>query len=274
MARKQRRGSGGGSRRTFLLGLGSAAALVGLSGRNIATGAFSSVTAARTGNFSVASGDNAMVGVVGQGPVKKKSRDPMVKFVNNRPNALDITVSLDTCSDGTLYDNDGESGCSVTFTVLSGNEQFADIEAAVTGTIPYSVSISGTDFALDTSSSVEAESGNVAGAVRIKKPTKDNEFTARRNKDEWDTKLFVSDNDGDDDLDRIELEITEGSSGGTVVASRTISLNSTSDYKNNNETIQPDDSSYNIPKNQQYTLTVTAYDADGNFSTSTVQDTA
>ncbi|MFC6874313.1 hypothetical protein [Halobellus marinus] len=274
MPRKRRRRSGGGSRRKFLLVLGSAATVIGLGGENIATGAFSSVNAQRTGNFSVASADNAMVGVVGQGTVKKNSREPMVKFENNRPAALDITVSLDTCSDGTLYDNDGESGCSVTFNVMSGNEQYVDIDAAVTGTIPYSVSISGSNFSLDTSGSVDAESGNVKGVVRIKKPTKDNEFSARRNKDEWETKVFVEDNDGDGDLDRIELEVTEGESGGTVVASKTITLGGTFDYKNNKETIQPDDSKYNVAKGQLYTLTVTAYDADGNFSTATVQDTA
>jgi hypothetical protein len=273
MPRKRRRRSGGGSRRKFLLVLGSAAGVIGLGGGNIATGAFSSVNAARTGNFSVASEDNAMVGVVGQGPVKKNSRDPMVKFENNRPAALEITVSLDTCSDGTLYDNDGESGCSVTFTVMSGNEQYVDIDAAVTGTIPYSVSISGSEFSLDTSGSVDAESGNVAGAVRIKKPTKDNAFSAKRNQNEWDAKVSVSDHDGDGDLDRIELEVTEGQSGGTVVGTKTITLNGASDYKNNQgEIIQPDN--YSIKKNQLYSLTVTAYDADGNFATSTVQTTA
>lgn len=280
MGRKRRRrsgGSAGGSSRrsVLLLMLGGTAAAVGLGGHGAVTGAFNTVEASRSGNFSVASQEDAVVGVVNYGPVKKNSREAMVELANNRSDPIDITVSLDTCSDGTLYNNAGESGCSVVVSLESGNTRIVDIDAAVTGTIPFSISIDEPDFSLSTSGTVESESGNSPGAIRIQKPDADNDFVKRKNKNEWEADFDVRDDDGDDDLDRIEIEVEEGESGGTVVATDTITIDAADSnrYKENKRTIEPDDD-YTIQDGQLYTLNVEAYDADGNVSTGTVQDTA
>jgi hypothetical protein len=256
--------------------LGGTAAAVGLGGDGVITGAFTTVDASRSGNFSVASQENAVVGVANRGPVKKNSREAMLELANNRPEPTDITVSLDTCSDGTLYDNDGESGCSVVVSLESGNTQFVDIEAAVTGTIPFSISVNDPDFSFSTSGTVESESGNNPDAVRIQKPDGDNDFEKRKNKNEWEANFDIRDNDNDADLDRIEIEVLEGNSGGTVVATDTISIGPADSgrYKENKRRISPDDSNYSIKSGQLYTLSVKALDADGNTATDTVQDTA
>ncbi|MXR40991.1 hypothetical protein GRX01_06500 [Halobaculum sp. WSA2] len=261
------------SRRATLLKLGSAAAVAtGVAAGVTGTGAYTSVRGDRGVDVSVADGTGGLVGIVPQGPVKKNSRDPLVELTNNTDRSLTITVALADCAAGTLYDNDGESGCSVSITLGAGNSQFIDVVASTTGTIGFSVDVEGPSLSLAADRSVEAESGNSPGAVRIQKPSKDKDFGARANKNEWTAKADVRDDDGDGDLDRVEFEVTEGDSGGTLVASRTVSTPPTR-YKEN-VTLSPDDPTYDIRRGQQYTLVVRAYDVDGNVATATVQTTA
>lgn len=241
------------------------------------TGAFSNLTGDRNTNLGVASDSEAIVGIVGQGPVQKNNREPMVEITNNSKATVSYTVSLSTCSDGTLYDNDGDSGCSVTFSVAEGNSQMVDIEASVTGTIPYTISASETHLSFETSETVDAEAGNVASAVLIKAPTKDNEFTANDVDNVFEIKsVDIRDDDGDDDLAEVEYEITEAASG-DLVGSKTITFNPTvgryNPKGNPADSVNPD-SGYTITPGTQYRLKTTGTDADGNFETTTVEDTA
>ncbi|MFB6308205.1 MAG: hypothetical protein ABEH35_02655 [Haloarculaceae archaeon] len=268
------------SRRRVLAGLGLGFVGSGFAtGALSSTGAFSQYTADRDFSASVAAGSDALLGVVGQGPVKKNDREAMVEFTNNTTDAMSITVTLDTCTDGTLYDNEGNSGCSVTLSLAAGNAQFVDINASVTGTITYSISVSSSSLAIETAGSVEAESGNVKGAVRIKKPVQDKDFTADRSSNVFAVdQVDIVDDDGDSDLDRIEFRVREGGGAGTVVGAFDETNPPGDQYspkgKGNDPavSIQPE-SGYTITANTTYALTVTGYDADGNFTSETVEDT-
>ena len=260
-------------RRRFLAGLGSLA--IG-SGALIGSGAFSEVSADRGVSVDVASGSNALVGIVGQGPVQKNQRDPMVEFTNNLSETVSITVALDNCGDGTLYDNEGGSGCSVTLTLDSGNTQTVDLESSVAGTITYSVSANATGFSLDTSGSVDVQTGKVTRAIRIKSPSKDQDFTANVPQNVFEVKAVdIEDDDGDNDLDTIVFEVVESGTGGTVVGSFEVTDPPGDRYKPNGNpavTIQPD-SGVTVTPGTTYKLTVTATDVDGNKVSETVEDT-
>lgn len=261
-------------RDVLLKAAGGTAVTLGLGAAVTSTGAFTSVTGERSSAIEVAKNSEALIGIVGRGPVKKNTRESMVELYNNTAEQVSITVTLRTCSDGVLYDNVDESGCSVTFSLLDGASKFVDIEAAVKGTIPYSISASGDEFSLQTTYQVEAESGNVIGAVRIRAPSKDKAFSARASQDEWRiSKVDVRDDDGDADLDYIEYEVVESGAGGTVVATKRTEI-SGGRYKAKNVSILPDDSGYSIQRGQTYTLRMRAYDADGNYAATTLQTTA
>lgn len=241
------------------------------------TRSFSQFVAGRGANVSIADDpSNALVGIVDHGPVKKNSREAMAEFVDNASDTMTITVSLDTLSDGTLYDNEGESGSSVTFTVEPGNSQFVDIEAAVTGTISYSVSVSSPSLSIQTTGSVESEAGNVVGAVQVHKPSKDQAFTAHTGRQRFEVKsVDVRDEELPNNLDRIEFRVKEGGSGGSVVGSLDVTDPPPDRYDPNGNpavTIQPD-SGYQIVQSTTYQLTIKGFDAEGNFDSSTVEDT-
>lgn len=243
--------------------------------------AYTGVSGDRNATLDTTTGSNALVGIVGQGPVKKNTREAMVEYTNNTGETVTITTTLDTCIDGTLYDNQGNSGCSVTVTIMSGNARYVDIESAVTGTISYSVSVTSSSLSLTTDRTIQSESGNTVGAVRIQAPSKDNDFTVvqgnGQNSDEFQIKsVDVRDEDGDADLDRIEYEVEESGTGGTVVGSLTIDSPPGDRYSPNDnpaEVFSPD-SGYSIKANTTYALTVTAYDADGNSESVTVENQA
>lgn len=241
------------------------------------TRGFSQFVAGRSANVSLADDPaNALVGIDGLGPVKKNSREAMAEFLNNASDTMTITVSLDTASDGTLYDNEGESGSSVAFTVDPGNSQFVDLKAAVTGTIPYSVTVSSPSLSLQTTGSVESQTGNVRGAVVVHKPSKDGAFTASTGNQRFEVQsVDVRDEQSPNDLDRIEFRVKEGGSGGTVVGSLDVTDPPSDRYNpkgNPAVTIQPD-SGYRIAAGTTYQLTVRGFDAGGNSDASTVEDT-
>lgn len=279
--RSRRRGS---SRRRFLLyagGLG--ATLLGAAAASNQTGAFSSIDADRISTANVASDDQGIVGIVeiaDQGTVKKNEKETMVEITNNASEVVSYEVALDTCSDGTLYDNDGESGCSVTFDLLPGNSQFVDIEAAVTGTIGYSITTSG-GVSLETNRSIEAESGNQKGNIRIKAPVKNKDFHAyppqgnQGNIFEID-KVDIEDNsDTNIGLAEIKYEVREGGSGGRLVAEKSVTPPNPDRYNpkpNPAETIEPNDGE-TIQSGKLYALRVRGENNDGDFDTETVEDT-
>lgn len=241
------------------------------------TRSFSQLVAGRGVSVSVASDpSNALLGIVDQGPVKKNDRGPMAEFINNAGDPLTITVTLDTPNDGTLFDNEDDSGTSISFTVDPGNSHIADIEAWVTGRISYGISVSSPSLSLETSGSVEAESGNVKGAVVINHPTKDKDFTADTGDNRFEVaKVDVKDVLEPDNLDRVEFRVKEGGSSGTVVGSKDVTFPaSTGRYNPNSEEIIPPDSGYSIQSGTLYTMTVKVFDADGNFASETIEDRA
>lgn len=263
---------------------GGVAILGGAGGALLPSGAFTTVNANRDAPINAAAEGDGIVGIVRQNTVKKNSRDPMVEFINNGSEDIDIQVTLQNCGDGLLFNNNSNSGCSVILPLDVGQSQFVDINADVTGIIPYDVSISesgGSDFQLLTTGTVESQSGNnKAAAIRIKSPVNDNKFTANppqgNSGNDWDVEAVdIQDDDGDDDLTEVKFEVTVSGTG--VVGSKTVTLNSAAEYKlSGNELplkITPDDPGYTIQSGTQYTLTTRGTDADGNFATSTVDDT-
>jgi hypothetical protein len=97
-------------------------------------------------------------------------------------------------------------------------------------------------------------------------------FDAKHGPDRWDIgQVGVQDADNDDDLNELKFEVTDGSSA--IRATRTIQI-SGQQYQAQNLTITPDSSSYDVQKNETYTLTATVCDADGNSRTETRGDTA
>lgn len=278
MSGKRRFGGGstGISRRRVLLGLGGG--LTGIGGLLISTEtlAFSSASAPRATNVTTAADDSAIVGLLVSDSVQMNDQEPLVDVTNNVGEAADITVTLDTCSDGTLYGPDGGSGCSVTFPIGDGNSRTVQIEAAVKDqTIPFDLTATATKFQFEGTRETDAVSGNKSGAVSISRLTG---FAADTDQDEWTIdQVMVEDNDGDDDLDRVEYEIKDD--GGTVRATRTDSCgcNGGSKYQPNGNpavTIEPDDSGYSIPSDETFTLTVRGYDTDGNSDFETRETTA
>lgn len=259
-----------------------AAALGGFAAAAQGTEAFTGVTGGRGSAVDLAADDQALVGIVGRGPVQKNSQEAMVDLTNNWAATGTFTVSLDTCSDGTLYDYQGDSGCSVTFPVDSGNTATVDIDASVTGTITYSISASGTDFSFSSTGSVEAEAGNTTSAIDIRQPDSDADFTAalpqgNDTDGQFEVKqVDVRDGDGDDDLTEVKYEVFEGTVNDTKVAEKTITLDPPvgqySPKGNPAEVIEPD-GGYVISTGNTYTLKLTGTDFDGNFDNVTVQDT-
>jgi hypothetical protein len=269
--RSRSRGSSGGfGRRSVLAGLGSVL-VAGGAASSFGSGAFTSTVVSRTTNVSVVSDKDAFVGLEVYTPVKKNEREPLVTIANNTVGDASVTVSLTDCTQGTLYDSEGNSACSVTFPIVADGSSTVEIEAAETGTIPFDIEVDSEGFSLQATRETEAESGNVKGAVRIKYVDKF-KANAQGSNDDWSIKeVKVADEDGDADLASVEYEITD--SDGTIRATRTDSA-SGAEYKVKNVTIQPDDSSYQLQTGEQYTLTVTAYDEDGNYDTQTETDTA
>ena len=272
------RSQGGSSRytRRAALGVIAGGVLLGVS----TAGAFDQVETRRPFGIAV---DNAtaLVGIVDRGPVKKNAREPMVTITNNTAETATYTITLDSCGDGTLYDPDGATGCTVVFTLAAGNSGTVDLTAATTGTIGYSVGVASTAVSITTTGSIDAEAGNVAGAIRIQKPVKDQAFTAAPPQGNQGNvfkikSVDVRDDDGDDDLIEVAYEVRAGGSGGTLVGEKTVTFPPSNRYNpggNPAETIDPT-AGYTIQSGQLYTLTVTVTDADGNTETSTVEDMA
>jgi hypothetical protein len=97
-------------------------------------------------------------------------------------------------------------------------------------------------------------------------------FEAKAGPDRWDIgQIQVQDADNDDDLNKLKFEITDG--GSTVRATKTIQL-SGQQYQKQNLQLDPDDTKYDVQKNETYTLTATVCDGDGNSNTKTDAATA
>lgn len=150
--------SRGLSRRSVLFTLGSGSIFAGgvlLSREYLA---FSSVTAPREVSVDVADDPNAIIGLNINSPVTKNAREELVDIENNTEETIDVTVSLDDCSQGTLYDSD-ESGCSVTLSIAPGAIKSVDIEATVAETLPFTISATSPDLSFEAPRETTAEPG-------------------------------------------------------------------------------------------------------------------
>lgn len=258
----------------MLLGIGSFGGLT----YTQASGSYSSITGDRSSELGVAAQGDGIVGILPQDTVQYNQRDPLVEFDNNYGDGIDITVSLDNSSDGVLYDNEGNSGSTLTISLVPDGGQIIDIKAAVTGTIPYSIDSTAPNFSLTTAETTEAVTGYNAGAVDIRRPNKDQDFTTDVQKDRWEIQAIdIRDNDGDNDLDHIEVTIREGGTFGTEVATDTIDIkkNDSDRYApggSPDARIDPDDKSYNVSTGTLYNLEFRAYDADGNYAVESLED--
>lgn len=267
------------SRRRVLEGLG-----VGLFATGVAssfdTKAFSVVEGDRAVNVSVASDPDALVGLDISDAVKKNSREPLVYVTNRLDVEQTITVTVNNCADDILYNPSDESAtCEITGTVAAGQTGRFDINGQKVRTVDFSIDVDSVTLQLNADRTVDVESGNNKGAIFVQKFSG---LTADTNRNEWTIDdVYVKDDDGDEDLDRVEIEIQDSSA--TTVASETKYCgwnNSGSDTVNCKNgkaynpggnpdlTIQPDDASYDVT-NQTYQATVFGYDVDGNFDTDT-----
>lgn len=226
-------------------------------------------------NVSVADDPDAIVGLLVADSVKRNNREELVDIENGTGYQVTFTVSLDDCTQGTLYGPNG-SGCAVDLTLSPGASKSVDIEASVKDTtIPFTIRGSSSEFAFEATRESTAVSGNTSGPILFKKL---DGYSANSDSDDWTIQnIDIRDNDGDDDLDRIEFEIEDSS--GTIRATRTdtCGCNGGAKYSPNGQTavrIVPDDSSYSVVTGETYKLTVTAYDADGNSAFRTREDTA
>lgn len=278
MSRKRRRGAGGGlSRRSLLAGGGALLAGGGLASAAETKG-YEFLEGSRSTQLSTAADVDAVFSLDIQSPVQKNSRDPLLFFTNNLGETATVTLSLQTCTDGTLYDPDDGSGCTVTATILSGNTGRFDIEAAVSGVdVGFTIDVSSPSTSFSATRQTFAESGQTKSETWIKKLQG---LTPREPpQNDWGIKdVKVEDVEGADNLDRVEFDVTEPN--GTTVGFYTadcsdpnIDCSGGSKYQPNGNpsvSIDPVDNSYTVDASVTYTVTVTAFDGDGNSDTDTL----
>lgn len=276
-SRKSPPSKSGLSRRAMLAGAGTVL-VGGGAAAAFATGAYKSVTGFRGSTIDTAADPNAVVGMDIQSPVQKNSRDPLLYFTNNFSEPVDVTVTLQTCSDGTLYAPDGTTGCSVTATAVpSGNTVRFDIEASVTGTVPFTVDVNGQSSSFSATRDTESEAGENRSETWVKKLQGLTPQEPPQNN--WTVKdVKVEDVVGAENLDRVEFDIREpdGSLVGEFTADcddPSVDCQGGAKYQptgNPSVTIDPTDSSYTVDSSILYTLTVTAFDKDGNSDSDTI----
>lgn len=271
MSRRRGRTSGALTRRRLLFALGGASA-TGFGATALSTGAFSSVGASRTTNVSTADDPDALVGLLVNDTVKKNDQGLLVSIENNTVERIEFEVSLDDCSQGTLYGPNG-SGCTVSLALDSGSSGDVDIEADVKDqTVSFGIIGSSSSFEFDATRETEAASGNTSGAVSIEKV---NQYRAHADEDNWTIKDVEV--NSENELDRVEYEVTDDN--GDVRATRTDDASGTQYVRSGTGndpaiTVEPDDTDYPVQGGTTYELTVTAYDVGSNFDRVTRSDTA
>lgn len=139
MRKRQRtRGSSGQPKRVYAaVGL----FIVLVIGWSISTGAFSLADVARMGQVDVVSDGDAELGLWVNETVQNCERQDLVEVTNKFNERLDVTVSLNDGSIGTLYvTSPGDSGNSVTFGLNPGASEMVELDADYTGVTPTSFS--------------------------------------------------------------------------------------------------------------------------------------
>lgn len=266
------------TRRTALCLIGGGTVIAASDG--LQTIGFSSVSSVRGTRVQTADDPDALLGLLVSDTVKKNSRELLVEVTNNLEDDIDVTVSLDDGTQGTLYGPNGDSGNTIAFSLVaatadSTDSAAVDIEANVDGTvIPFTVAAvtPNSSASVEGTRETEAVSGKTEGSVVISKLKK---FSANATDDNWTIQEIRVESD-EFELDRVEYEVAEGD--GTVVGTRTDDASGfTYERKGTGNTpgvvIEPDDDS-GITAGTEYTLTVRAYDVENNFDRETRTDTA
>lgn len=100
------------------------------------SGAFSLADVPRDSVLAVAADSDAELGMVITDPVQNCERQDLVEVTNELTQDVDVTVALNDGAIGTLYDPNGDSGNSVTFTLAAGNSGIVELDADYTGGTP------------------------------------------------------------------------------------------------------------------------------------------
>jgi hypothetical protein len=202
-----------------------------------------------------------VIGVAGDG--ESISQDQSTKLTaevrdryNNPKSGVDVEFSTTngTLSSGTVT-TDAEGRASVQFTPDPGTSGDVTVDATINGG---NGDLNTTQFSISVSSGGGGVNNN-PNALQVQI----NDFKKIPGQNEWRIDIQVQDQDGDDDIDRVEWDISD-SSGVTRAEGEETSNVGGVDQIQVDRAIDPDDSSYNIQANEKYTLTIRGYDVDGN----------
>ena len=249
-------------------------------GAIVAAGGFetfgvSSIEALRGTTVDTVDDQDAFVGLVVSDTVEKNTREVLVEVTNHLSDDITVTVSLNDGTQGTLYGPDGDSGNSVSFSLVGATTDSTDsgiveIESGATDgtTIPFTIDAAtpNADFTFQgTRETTVSKNADGSGVVI----TTLKNFKARANKNYWEVGSISVESD-QYELDRVEYEITD--EAGTVVGELTDNATGFT-YDRSDVRIEPNDGE-TITKKTEYTLTVRAYDVEGNYDVGTATDTA
>jgi len=214
----------------------------------------------------------ALVGLAVEDRVADLNQDPVAEFTyspaspttadtvtfnaanTDDPDGSIVSYDWDFTSDGT----DDASGRTATYSYGSTGTYTATLrvtdDGGDTNTTTRTISVSGA-----TNDPTAIQFSNFQG------------FTADSVADEFTLdQIQVQDNDGDNDLDRIEYEVTD--SNGNIVATQTVNNIGPAQYQpSGTPAVTLTGSS--VQEGETYTLTGTAYDSDGNFDSQSLSDT-
>jgi hypothetical protein len=274
MPRRPPRRNGDRGRRNLLAAVATGIAGIGLGVNVLKPSAYTSARAGRSASANVAGDtEGALLGLLVNDPVKRNKQELLVEITNNTDQTLNLNVSLDTPSQGTLFGPNG-SGDTVSLTLAAGATESVDIESREPdGTVvPFSIVRNAYDFSFDLSRETTVQSGNTSDEVSIDKI---NQFRIDEDDDRWTVRTLEA-SSTNYELETVELDVVEQSSGTTVGSKTYDNINGTEfaqagKNKDPGVVIQPDDSTYDVrsKKDETYELTVTATDAAGNFARQT-----
>lgn len=269
MPRRRPRKDGRTGRRNVLAAAATGIAGIGIGLNVLQPSAYTSAVTGRGASANVAGDtDGALLGLLVNDPVQKNKQDLLVEITNNASQTLGMNVALDDSTQGTLFGPNG-SGSAVSLTLDPGATASVDIDSGEPDgtTVPFSIVRSASDISFDINRQTTVKSGNTSGEVSIDKL---NNYKADQSADEWTVKTLKA-SSTNYDLDTVELEVVEQSTGTTVGTRTYDNISGTQFTRDGNGNtpgvvIQPDDSAYNVQKKETYELTVTATDTAGNFA--------
>ncbi|NHN43317.1 hypothetical protein G9C85_16995 [Halorubellus sp. JP-L1] len=268
MPRRRPRKTDRTGRRRLLAAAATSVAGIGLGLNVIQPSAYTSAVMNRQSSMNVAGDtDGALLGLLVADSVKKNNQELLVEITNNASRTLTMNVSLDDPNQGTLYGPNGPNS-PVSLTIDPGVSKSVDIDSSEPDgtTVPFSIGRNGSKLSFDIGRQTTVQAGNTSGEVSIDKL---NQFGVNQSADEWTIKTLEA-SSTNYDLDTVELEIIEQSSGTTVGTKTYDEIGGTQFTRKGSGNdpavvVQPDDASYDVT-NETYELTVTATDTAGNFA--------